>query len=285
MSRPLGLIAGLGSFPFEVARAGRARGDRVFVAAIRGLTEPSLADEVDELHWFHLGELQSFLGAFEAAGIGEAVMAGKVPKSFLYENAADLHLDALALQMLANLADRKDDSLLGAFADALEAGGVKLRGQAELTPELLVGNEMLSARGPTQAEAADVSFAWPIAKSIAGLDVGQSVIVKERAVLALEAIEGTDAAVERAAKLGGAGCAVVKVAKPNQDLRFDVPVIGAETIDVLARHGVTVLAVEAHQTVFLDRERALAQADAAGLCIFGTLDGTLAVGSEPEANS
>lgn len=285
MSRPLGLIAGLGRFPFEVARAGRARGDRVFVAAIRGLTEPSLADEVDELHWFYLGELQAFLSAFEAAGIAEAVMAGKVPKSFLYENAADLHLDSLALQMLTSLGDRKDDSVLGAFADALEAGGVKLRGQAELTPELLVGSELLSARGPTEAEAADVAFGWPVAKSIAGLDVGQSVIVKNRAVLALEAIEGTDAAVERAAALGGEGCAVVKVAKPNQDLRFDVPVIGAETIEVLARYGVSVLAVEAHQTVFLDRDRALAQADAAGICVCGTLDGTVGVGSAAEANS
>ncbi|MEE3331798.1 MAG: UDP-2,3-diacylglucosamine diphosphatase LpxI [Myxococcota bacterium] len=275
MPRPLGLIAGLGRFPFAVARAGRARGDYVFAAGIHGLTDPALADEVDELRWFHLGALQAFLSTFEDVGIDEAVMAGKVPKSFLYENAADLHLDGLALEMLAKLGDRKDDSLLGAFADALEAGGVKLRGQAELTPELLVPDETLTARGPSEAECADVAFGWPIAKSIAGLDIGQSILVKERAVIAVEAIEGTDAAVERAGMLGGAGCVVVKVAKPGQDLRFDVPVIGAETVEVLAQNGATMLAVEAHQTVFLERDRALERADALGLCICGTLDGEL----------
>ena len=123
-----------------------------------------------------------------------------------------------------------------------------------------------------------MAFGWPLAKSIAGLDIGQSVAVKDRAVMAVEAIEGTDEAIERAGRLGGAGCVLVKVAKPDQDPRFDVPVIGAETIEVLARSGATLLAVEAGETVFLDRERSIARADALGICICGTRDGKLSIG-------
>jgi DUF1009 family protein len=272
MQRPLGLIAGLGHFPFEVARAARRRGDRVLAAAIHGLTETALEAEVDELRWFHLGELSSFLAAFREAGVVDAVMAGKVPKEFLLRDPGSLRLDALALQVLAGLADRRDDSLLGAFAEALESGGVHLHGQAELTPELMVEAGVLSRCAPDAAMRADVDFAWPIAKAVAGLDVGQSVIVKQGAVLAVEAIEGTDAALERGAALGGPGSLLVKVAKPGQDPRFDVPVIGVGTVDALCAVGAAGLAVEAGQTVFLQREEALARADSAGLVVMGVTD-------------
>jgi DUF1009 family protein len=269
MQRPLGLIAGLGQFPFEVARAARRRGDRVLVAALRGLTEPSLEAEVHEIRWFHLGELASLLDAFREAGVIDAVMAGKVPKDFLVRDPGSLRLDALALRLLAGLADHRDDSLLGAFAGALEADGVRLHGQADLTPELLVEPGVLGCRAPDAAMRADVAFAWPIAKAVAGLDVGQSVVVKERAVLAIEAIEGTDAALARGAALGGAGVLLVKVAKPAQDPRFDVPVIGRATIEALCAAGAAGIAVEAGRTVFLQREEALSRADAAGLVVMG----------------
>ena len=269
MQRPLGLIAGLGTFPFEVARAARRAGDRVLAAGVRGLTEPSLEDEVDELHWFHLGELGSFLRVFRDAGVSDAVMAGKVPKSFLLRDPGSLHLDALALETLSGLSDRRDDSLLGAFADALESGGVKVHGQAALTPELLVEEGPLGGVAPGDRLLSNVAFGWPIAKAIAGLDVGQSVVVKDRAVLAIEAIEGTDATLERAAQHGGPGSVLVKVAKPGQDPRFDVPVIGLDTIETLRRVGATGVAVEARQTVFLQRDQALALADAAGIAVLG----------------
>lgn len=275
MQRPLGLIAGLGQFPFEVARAARRRGERVFAAAIRGLTEPALEPEVDALRWFHLGELAAFLEAFREAGVRDAVMAGKVPKSFLVRDPGALHLDALALRVLSQLGDRRDDSLLGAFAEALESGGIELHGQADFTPELFVEEGVIGKHAPDDALLADVAFAWPIAKRIAGLDVGQSVVVKDRAVLAIEAIEGTDAALERGAALGGPGALLVKVAKPSQDPRFDVPVIGLDTIEVLRRAGAVGIAVEAGETVLLQRERALATADAAGLVVLG-------VGKPPE---
>jgi len=272
MLRPLGLIAGLGQFPFEVARAARRRGDRVLVAAIRGLTEPSLEAEVDRLRWFHLGELAAFLAAFREAGVEDAVMAGKVPKDFLVRDPGALQLDALALQVLAGLADRKDDSLLGAFADALEAGGVRLHGQAALTPELLVPEGPLGRHGADPAIHADIAFAWPIAKAVAGLDVGQSVVVKDRAVVAVEAIEGTDQALARGAQLAGGGTLLVKVAKPSQDLRFDVPVIGLGTIEALCAAGARGIAVEAGETVLLERDEALKRADDAGLVVLGVRD-------------
>jgi DUF1009 family protein len=279
MQHPLGLIAGLGQFPFEVARAARRRGDRVLAAAIRGLTEPALEAEVDRLRWFHLGELSAFLDAFREAGVEDAVMAGKVPKDFLLRDPAALRLDALALQVLSGLADRRDDSLLGAFAEALEAGGVALHGQAALTPELLVEPGVLSQRAPDEPLRADLAFAWPLAKTVAGLDVGQSVVVKQRAVLAIEAIEGTDAALARGAALGGTGALLVKVAKPAQDPRFDVPVIGLDTIEGLCAAGAAGIAVEADATVFLQREEALKRADAEGLVVLGVRAGAASEGA------
>jgi len=281
MQRPLGLIAGLGEFPLEVARAARRRGDVVFAAGIRGLTRPDLEAEVEELQWFHLGELSSFLKAFVEAGVRDAVMAGKVPKSALFHSEGVLRLDALAQRLLARLADQRDDSLLGAFADVLEEGGVKLHGQAAWTPELLVEEGVLGARAPDDAFLADVAFGWPVATALAGLDVGQSVVVKDRAVLALEAIEGTDAALERGALLGGSGTLLVKVAKPTQDPRFDVPVIGLDTIEALARGGARGVVVEAGQTVFLQRKEAMARADAEGLVVLGMVS-PAAGGADPD---
>lgn len=276
MTRVLGLIAGEGGFPLEVARALRARGDRVVAAGVHGLTDPALSMQVDELHWLELGELARLLELFAAAGVREAVMAGKVPKSVLYARAGELRLDPLAKGTLERLADRADDTLLAAVAGALASRGVALRGQAEFTPELLVPEGVLSARAPSDEEWREIEFGLPIARAIAGLDVGQSVVVKQRAVIALEAIEGTDAAVARAAALGGAGCVLVKVAKPNQDPRFDVPVVGPGTIEALAHARARALAIEAGSAVVLDRTRALALADAAGIAVVGIAQKTLA---------
>ena len=282
MPRCIGLIAGLGLFPFEVARAVRRRGDRVVAAGIVGLTDPALEAEVDALHWFQLGQMQAFIDSFLAAGVSQAIMAGKVPKSFLYTGTSELELDALALELLGGLADRKDDSLLGVFADVVERAGVTLYGQAELTPELCAGEGVLGGLAPSAEVLADVAFAWPIAKAVAGLDIGQSVVVKRGAVLAVEAIEGTDATIARGGELGGGEVVVVKVAKPAQDPRFDVPVIGVETIECLARARAVALAVEAGHTVVLERERVVARADAEGIVLLGVApDGTLSALEAP----
>ncbi|MCA9511134.1 MAG: UDP-2,3-diacylglucosamine diphosphatase LpxI, partial [Myxococcales bacterium] len=252
MAQPLGLIAGEGRFPLEVARALRARGERVVALGLHGLTDPALGASVDALHWLDLGQVVRGLDALAEAGVREAVMAGKVPKALLFARAGGAHLDALARGALDALPDRADDTLLGAVAAVLAARGIALHGQAAFTPELLVEEGVLGARAPTDDARAAVAFGLPVARALAGLDVGQSVLVKQRAVIAVEAIEGTDAAIARAGALAGPGCALVKVAKPRQDARFDVPVIGPGTVEALAGAGARALAIESGSAVLLD---------------------------------
>jgi DUF1009 family protein len=266
---PVGLIAGQGRFPIEVARSIRSRGRRVRAAALRRLALSAIEPEVDELDWVYLGEIERLLNAFRAAGVREVVMAGKVPKTFLWEHPDALRPDARALQLIAGLADRKDDSMLGAVADLIEEEGFHLLGQAELAPELLVREGPLGRARPDEGQLRDVAFAWPVAKALGRLDVGQTVVVKDRAVLAVEAIEGTDAAIRRGCGLGEEGACVVKVAKPSQDPRFDVPTIGLATVRTLAEGKASLLAVEAGRTVALEREALVAEADARGTCVLG----------------
>lgn len=270
----VGLIAGLGRLPIEVARAARKDGRQVVAIGLRGLTEASLADEVDAFAWLHLGEVEAMLARFREAGARTLVMAGKVPKTFLWERPELVKPDARALRALGGLADRKDDTLLGVFADLLEEEGFSLLGQAELVPALLAEVGILGSVAPGPEELADIAFGWPIAKAIGELDVGQTVIVQGRAVLALEAVEGTDEAVKRGCALGEPGATVVKVAKPAQDMRFDVPTIGPTTLAVLAEGRARALAVEAGKTLVLEREILLAEADRHGIAVVGMTDGS-----------
>ncbi|MCP5057405.1 MAG: LpxI family protein [bacterium] len=274
----VGLIAGLGRLPIEVALAAREGGTRVVAIGLHGLTEASLADEVESFAWVHVGEVAPMMAHFREAGAKTLVMAGKVPKTFLWERPDLVKPDARALQALAGLKDRKDDSLLGAFAGLLVEEGFSLLGQAELAPALLAEVGILGSVEPGPEELADIEFGWPIAKAIGELDVGQTVVVRGKAVLALEAVEGTDAAVERGCALGEPGATVVKVAKPAQDMRFDVPTIGLATVQALARGGARALAVEAGKTVVLEREALLAEADRHGIAVVGSRSGRLDVG-------
>jgi DUF1009 family protein len=270
----LGLIAGRGRFPIDLARAARRRGRRVVAVAFHGDTAPSLADEVDELHWLHLGELEALIARFRAAGVRQAVMAGKVLKTSLFGDLARLKPDARAIALIAGLRTRSDDSILGAIADELAQEGITLLPQAALVPELLAREGRLGAVEPTSGQRGDIAFGWPIAKALGALDVGQTVVVRERAVLALEAIEGTDAAVARGAALGGPGASVIKVAKPRQDPRFDMPAVGLATLAVLAEGKVAALAVEADRTLLLDRAELLREADRHGIAVLGIRDST-----------
>jgi DUF1009 family protein len=269
VSAPVGLIAGSGRFPAELARCVRRGGRSVVAAALRELAAPELAGDVDRVEWVWLGELGALVAAFRREGVEEVVLAGKVPKAFLWTHRSAVRPDARAAAVLARLGDRRDDTLLGAVARALEAEGFQVRGQAELAPELLAPEGALGLRTPTAAQTADVAFGWPVAKALGALDVGQTVVVRGRAVLALEAIEGTDAAIRRGCALGEPGACVVKVAKPAQDPRFDVPAVGPETVRVLAECGGAVLALEAHRTLVLERARLVAEADACGVAVVG----------------
>ncbi len=196
-------------------------------------------------------------------------MAGKVVKTQLFGDLGSLRPDARALQLIAGLASRNDDSILTALADTLGAEGITLLSQSALVPELLAGEGTLGGVVPTAQQRAEIAFGWPVAKALGGVDVGQTVVVRERAVLALEAIEGTDAAIERGAALGGPGACVIKVAKPRQDPRFDVPAVGLRTLAVMAAGRCAVLAVEAGCTLLLDREALVAEADRHGIALVG----------------
>ena len=275
MTAPVGLIAGLGQLPGEIARSVRRRGGRVAAAALRELADAGLGDEVDELQWVYLGELERTFGFFREVGVCDVVLAGKVPKTFLWLRPDAVRPDGRARTMLSSLRDRSDDSMLGALARAIEAAGFALRGQGELAPELWAGEGALGRLVPTAAQLEDVAFAWPVARALGGLDVGQTVVVQGKAVLALEAVEGTDEAIRRGCALGQRGACVVKVAKPRQDPRFDVPAVGLDTVRTLAEGGGAVLAVEAGRTLLLQRGAMLAEADARGVAVLGVSESTL----------
>jgi DUF1009 family protein len=268
-ARVLGLIAGRGRFPLEVARALRRRGARVVAVAFRNESDPALESEVDTLEWVHLGELGRLVDTLRGAGARQAVMAGKIPKVRLYGDLGPLRPDPRALALLARLRDRKDDTILRAIAAELEGEGVALCAQPDVAPDLFAGPGPVGSRRLSAAEAADVAFAWPIAKALGGLDIGQTVVVRDRAVLAVEAIEGTDAAIARGGALASGGVVVVKVAKPDQDLRFDMPAIGMDTLKALREARATVLAFEAGRTVVLDRDELAREADALGIAVIG----------------
>ena len=272
----LGLIAGRGRLPLELARAARRRGLGVAAVAFHGETDPELAANVDCITWLHLGELAALLDALHAAGAEDVVMAGKILKTSLYGDLASLKPDARAIALFAGLRDRSDDAILGAIADILAGEGLLLRPQAELVPELLAQAGVLGGVVPGEAQRRDAAFGWRIAKALGQVDVGQTVVVRDRAVMALEAIEGTDAAIRRGALLGGPGVTVVKVAKPGQDPRFDMPAIGPDTLEVLVEAKAASLAVEAGRTLVVDRARVVELADAHGIALFGIgpLDGT-----------
>jgi DUF1009 family protein len=268
----LGLIAGQGRFPFEVARAARARGLKVVIAALHGCADAAIAESAectDDLEWLYLGELERLITLFQNAGVQGVIVAGKVPKTNLYGDPTPLRLDSRAMKLLAKLENREDDSIMLTLAKLLESEGLHLCSQVELVSDLLAGEGQLGQVVPTAEQARDIAFGWPIAKAIGGLDIGQTVVVGNSAVLAVEAIEGTDETIRRGGRLG-MGCAtVVKVAKPDQDLRFDVPAVGPDTVRVLMESGVSVLAVETGKTLLFEREEMIRLADASGIVVMG----------------
>ncbi len=264
----LGLIAGGGRLPLDLARAARRDGWRVVAVALRGQTDRRIEAEVERVTWLHPGEVRGVVEALRGAGARDAVLAGKLPKLPLVGDKAALKLDTTAAQLLRQLPDLGDRSILGLIAGQLELQGIRLRGQAELVPELLAREGALGRTAVTPAQAADIAFGWPIARSLADLDVGQALAVVERAVLAVEAIEGTDAMIRRAGELGAGAC-VVKVARSEQDPRFDLPVIGPETAAALIEAKASALAFEAGQTLVLDREALVEAADAHGIALLG----------------
>ncbi len=264
---PLGLIAGCGVLPLEIARSARRRARPVVAVALHGQTDPALEAEVSQLSWLYPGEVARITGVLRAAGVAEAVLAGKLPKLILDDPAA-LRPDAVALSLLRRLPDRHDASILSGVADHLAEHGIRLLPQTLLVPELMATAGRYGRVAASREQLADVAFGWPLAKAIAALGIGQTLVVRGRAVLAVEAIEGTDATILRAGQIAPGAC-VVKLAKPTQDPRFDLPAIGEATLSALARAKAAVLAFQAGATLVLQREALVAAADAHGIALLG----------------
>jgi DUF1009 family protein len=266
----VGLIAGNGRFPILFARSAQAQGYDVVAVAHHGETEPELNAVVPGVTWVKVGELEPMIRTFHDAGIEQAVMAGGIRKAALLEHFAP---DARGLAFLARLAHLGDDALLRGLAEELEREGIHIVSSTLFLESLLAPAGALTPQAPTEAQWRDIRHGVAVAHAIGRWDIGQSVVVKSSMVLAVEAIEGTDATILRG---GTPGAVVVKVSKPQQDLRFDVPAIGPETVRVCATAGVAVLAVEAGKTLVLERDAVLRQAEATGLCIVGVEVGAAA---------
>jgi DUF1009 family protein len=262
----LGIIAGNGRFPFLVAEAARRDGRRVLAIAIREETDPALEGAVDEIHWMGLGELGRCIATLKGAGITEAVMAGQVKHRQIFSGIVP---DMALLAVLARLAFKNTDSLIGGVADALERQGIVLLPSTQFLQQDLASKGPMTRKSPGRDELKDIAYGVEIARLLASKDLGQTVVVKDRAAVALEAMEGTDAVIERAGRLAGPGCSVVKVAKPGQDMRFDVPVVGPGTLDAMGAAGAATLAVDAGRTLLLDRPAFLARADEIGVAVYG----------------
>jgi DUF1009 family protein len=268
----LGLIAGNGRFPFLVLDAARGLGHDVTVVALKEETFPELAElaarpPAAAFHWISLGQLGTLIRLFKDAGVSQAVMAGQVKHAKLFDVMASA--DAALLGVLMRAKTRNTDGLIGGIADAMRDKGIELLNSTAFLAPLMAKSGVLTRRAPDDDEQMDLRFGYRIADTIAGLDIGQTIAVKSAAVVAVEAMEGTDALISRAGHLAGAGVRIVKVAKPNQDMRFDVPVIGVSTIEAMKAAGATLLSVDAEKTLMIDGDAIVKAADAAGICIVG----------------
>ncbi len=266
MGEPLGLIAGNGRFPFLAAAGARRAGRRVVALAIREETAPELEAEVDELHWVGLGQLGRAIDILRRAGAREALMAGQVQHRQIF---SDVVPDLKLVGVLARLALHNTDSLIGAVADALSREGITLLPSVAFLKDQLATPGAMTRRRPRREERADIEYGERVARSLAGMDLGQTAVVKKRAAVALEAMEGTDEVIRRAGRLAGAGTTVVKVSKPQQDMRFDVPVVGKGTLEAMAEARASVLALDAGRTLVIEKPAFLADADAAGVAVWG----------------
>ena len=270
----LGIIAGNGRFPFLVLEAARSLGHVITIVAVKeeaslDLEAAAAATPGIAVHRVSLGHLGHCLDVLGGAGVTHAVMAGQVKHTKIF----GVMPDRTFMSLLGRLRSRNTDALIGAVADVMRERGIELIDSTTLLQPLLASPGVMTRRAPTAAERESLAFGYRIADVIAGLDIGQTIAVKHAAVVAVEAMEGTDAVIGRAADLAGSGVVVVKVAKPNQDMRFDVPVVGIPTIQVMARAGATLLSLDAGKALMFDKPQMIAAADDAGIAVVGRAAG------------
>jgi len=265
--KKIGIVSGNGNLPFIAARNAQAKGYAVSVCAIRGETDPSIEECVEHVQWVKLGELKKLVNFFITAGVVEVCFEGKITKTSLFSGALKPDLDCVML--FAKLRNKKDDTILGTLCDYLETKGLSVIDSTFLLDDCLPGKGLLSRKRPSKAQEEDIAFGWILAKESGRLDIGQSVVVKDKAILAVEAIEGTDESIKRGGALGKGNVVVVKVSKPDQDMRFDVPAIGIRTIESMIEAGAKVLAFEAGKTIMIEKDAVIEKANKNNIVLVG----------------
>jgi DUF1009 family protein len=263
----LGLIAGKGRFPILVTEEAKKEGYRVVCCGIGRDADPKLGKVTDAYQHIKLGELKRLRDFFKKEGVSHAVMAGKIEKVRLFEG--EVRPDLEMVKVLLKVRDFRDDSLLGGIANYLSHHGIELQDSTRFLKSSLPGPGILGKKAPSREILEDIDFAWEAAKTLARMDIGQTVVVKKKAILALEAIEGTDEAIRRGGRLGQGEVTVIKVAKPNQDMRFDVPAVGLATLEILKEAKAKALAFEAGKTLFIDLKDFIQGANQAGIALVG----------------
>lgn len=265
----IGIIAGGGQFPLLFAQAAREKGRQVVVAAHKGETWPELEGVADRFCWIKLGQLGKIIRFFKDEGVGETVFAGAITKTRIFR---DVWPDFKGLSLWNKIDVRQDDAILRAVAKVLEEEGIRVLPSTLYLQHLIFPQGVLTRKKPTAGQAEDIRFGWQAARAVGALDIGQCVVVRDRSVLAVEAIEGTDAAIRRGGELGREQAVVVKVKKPHQDFRFDLPAIGARTIETMQAVKAAVLAVEAGQALLFDPEQVVHTANKAGIVVVGVVE-------------
>lgn len=261
----IALIAGSGKFPLFLANAARANGVQVIAIAVNSESDKEIEKAASKVYWLNLGNGSKLIDILKKEKIRYAIMAGAITKTTLFRES--LRFDEEAKGLLRRVIDRRDDTLLSTVANRLKDFGVELIDSTTFVKGMMPAKGILTKKRPSPEELEDVDFGYKIAKEVGGLDIGQSVVVKKKAVIAVEAIEGTDEAIKRAGRLAGERTVVVKVSKPNQDMRFDIPVVGLTTIESLKEARASVLAIEAEKVLVLEKDEVVKEADKAGISI------------------
>jgi DUF1009 family protein len=268
--KKLGLIAGMGDLPKAVASEAKRMGYKVAAIALQPPADESLRPVADEFHKINIGRFGGLISLLNKLSITDAVFAGKVPKELLYKNKSNIIPDLKAVKVLLSLYNRADDTIMNAVVNEIEGTGINIHKTTDFTKNLMVPERVLTRKKPSKRDLLDIEFGWKIAKKIGQLDIGQTVVVKDLAVMAVEAIEGTDEAIKRGGRLSRKDAVVVKVSKPRQDMRFDVPVTGIDTLRSMKRAGARVLALEAGKCIIVDMENFIKKANEGGMVVIGT---------------
>jgi hypothetical protein len=269
----IGIIAGMGELPVIIAKDARERGYKVITVALETLASLEMDSVSDEIRWVNPGKFGELIDILKKHQIKEAIMAGKVPKSLLYKSK--ITPDLRAVKLLFSIKDKSDDAILNAITKELAGEGIEIIDTTKFSPHLLTPVGCLTRKKPDEEQWKDIEFGWKIAREIGKLDIGQTVVIKGKAVMAIEAIEGTDEAILRGGKWAGDGAVVVKVSKPQQDMRMDVPAVGPDTLKSMEKVNAKVLALEAHRSMIVDRETVIRVAESAGIVIVGISSETM----------